>query len=217
MEKNIKFSISKEIVSTMEPVVFPGHITVINSVLDADKALKFLSTQPIVGIDTETRPNYKKGQRHKVALVQISTSDHAFLFRINRFGLCDTLKDFFEDESIVKVGLSLRDDFHQLHALSEFEPKGFVDLQELVKEYNIVDASLQKIYAIVFGKRITKNQQLSNWEAETLTESQKSYGAIDAWACLKLYNTLTSDEFDSENCPYIKPEEPDLNNETEEV
>lgn len=217
MEKDIRFSISKEIVSTMEPVIFPGHITVINSVLDANKALRFLSTQPIVGIDTETRPNYKKGQRHKVALVQISTSDHAFLFRINRFGLCDTLKDFFENESVVKVGLSLRDDFHQLHSLSEFEPKGFVDLQELVKEYNIVDASLQKIYAIVFGKRITKNQQLSNWEAESLTESQKSYGAIDAWACLKLYNTLTSGEFDSENCPYIKPDELNLNNETEEA
>ncbi len=217
MEKDIKFSISKELVSKMDPVVFPGQITVINSIADADKALRFLNTQPIVGIDTETRPNYKKGQRHKVALVQISTSDHAFLFRVNRFGLCDTLKNFFENDSVIKVGLSLRDDFHQLHALSEFEPKGFVDLQDLVKEYSIVDASLQRIYAIVFRQRITKNQQLSNWEAENLSDSQKSYGAIDAWACLKLYDTLTSGQFDAQNCPYIKIPEQIENDENKEI
>lgn len=208
--EEVKFSIDKEAVAEMDAETFPGRITVINSARDAKKALRYLMTQAVVGIDTETRPNFRKGVRHNVSLVQISTADHAFLFRVKFFGIIDEMVELFEDEKVTKVGLSLRDDFNQLQRLREFAGLGFVDLQDMVGEYDIVDASLQKVYAIVFGKRITKTQQLSNWEAEELTEAQRSYGAIDAWACLRLYNTLKSGGFDAANCPYIKAPEPEI-------
>lgn len=213
----VKFSIGKDVVAGMARVEFPGRITVINSVISAKRALRFLSTQGVVGFDTETRPAFRKGVHRDVALVQISTADHAFLFRVNRFGIIDELKAFFEDGNVVKVGLSLKDDIGRLRNVCEFEPSGFVDLQKMVGDYDIVDVSLQRVYAIVFGERIAKTQQLSNWEAEELSESQCSYAAIDAWACLRLYETLTNGGFDAANCQYIKaPEEEGVSGPEEE-
>lgn len=217
MDTDIQFSIDKEKIASLNPVVFPGKITVINSLTRAKKALKFLSSQRVVGFDTETRPNFRKGQHNKVALIQISTDKHAFLFRINKIGVFEAMKNFLENEEITKVGLSLRDDFQQLHTICEFEPKGFIDLQNVVKNYRIADTSLQKVYAIIFQERISKGQQLSNWEAELLTHEQLNYGAIDAWACLKIFSTLSSGEFDAEKCPYIKIPEPIENEENEEI
>lgn len=203
MEVERQFTIDKKVIAEMPGEIFPGRITVINSDIDARKALRFLQTQKMVGIDTETRPSFRKGQHNKVALVQISTDDQAFLFRVNKFGIIEEMVNFFENGDVTKVGLSLRDDFNQMHGLCEFEPKGFVDLQNVVGDYGIIDASLQKIYAIVFSRRISKGQQLTNWEAENLTEAQCRYGATDAWACLKLIKAFESGEFDVTKCPYI--------------
>lgn len=94
------------------------------------------------------------------------------------------------------MGLSVHDDFSVLRRSTPIEPQGFVELQRLAKEYNITDTSLQKIYAIVFGRRISKKQRLTNWEADTLTDSQRAYAALDARACLKLYRHLLAGGFD---------------------
>ena len=99
----------------------------------------------------------------------------------------DALKSFLENPSVTKVGLSLKDDFGMIHKVSEANMSGFIDLQKIVPDYGIADASLQKIYAILFDKRISKGQRLTNWEADNLTEAQKEYAAIDAWACLKTF------------------------------
>ena len=85
----------------------------------------------------------------------------------------------------------------------ELDPQGFIDLQEYVKYFHISDISLQKIYAIIFGERISKTQRLTNWEAPTLTEAQQTYAAIDAWACLRLYRRLRSGNFHPDESPYI--------------
>lgn len=104
---------------------------------------------------------------------------------------------------MVKVGLSLKDDFHMLHKLAEFEPRNFVDLQSVVKSFHIADSSLQKIYGILFNGRISKSQRLSNWEAAQLSAGQMIYASIDAWACLKIYNHLTSGSFEPMESSYI--------------
>lgn len=176
----------------MPTVVYSGHIMVVNNMDEAASALNYLKRQSVVGIDTETRPSFKRGRTHQVALIQIATEDICYLFRINQLGFIDGLRDFLEDESVIKVGLSLKDDFFMLHKIGDFQPQGYVELQSLVKEYNITDASLQKIYGIIFGERISKSQRLSNWEAADLTPAQQMYAAIDAWACLRIYKYLQS-------------------------
>ena len=134
----------------------------------------------------------------------MATLDRAFLFRLNNIGI-DPVRDFLQDGDILKIGLSLRDDFQMLHRRGEFEPSGFVELQELVKQYGITDASLPKIYGLMFGGRISKSQRLSNWEAAELTQSQQVYAAIDAWACLRIYNTLEAGGFDPDESEFKQP------------
>ena len=93
----------------------------------------------------------------------------------------------------MKIGLSLRDDFNSLRKRVEINPQNFLDIQSLVLQYGIEEASLQKIYAILFGKKISKGQRLSNWETDILTEQQKRYAALDAWACLQIYKQLNNE------------------------
>lgn len=183
-------TISKEQMSTLDAEEFKGRIVLVQSAVTAAKAMRFLMDQPIVGFDTETRPSFKKGQLHKVALIQLSTPDTCFLIRLNRLGLFPQLKEFLECEDIKKIGLSTKDDFTSLNRLSPVAPRGFVELQNMVKSHGIGEASLTKIYALLFGKRISKGQRLTNWEAVELTEAQQRYAALDAWACLKIYDYL---------------------------
>lgn len=198
-----KISISKQQLAELPAVDFDGKITVINNAADAKQAISYLEKVRLVGFDTETRPSFKKGVRHNVALIQISTIDHAFLFRINKFGLSTHMRKFIENPEIIKIGLSLKDDFSVLHHNNEFNPDGFIDLQEFVKQYHIADASLSRIYGIIFGNRISKAQRLTNWEAPQLTDAQQKYASIDAWACLKIYNHLLEGKFNPEQSQYI--------------
>lgn len=201
-------TISKQQLAELPLVEFPGEITVVDTPEGVTEALEVLRGCEMVGFDTETKPNFRKGQTNTVSLIQISTIDHSYLFRLNRLGLLPELAEFLESETPLKIGLSLKDDFHVLHRLSPFTPGGFVDLQEMVKNYHIADCSLQKIYGIIFNGRISKSQRLSNWEAESLSLRQMAYASIDAWACLKIYNCLTSGEFHPLSSPYIQTLEP---------
>ncbi len=201
MEKNI--SITKEQLAELPTETFPGTISVIESEEDAVAALRYLNNCPIVGFDTETKPTFRKGRTNTVALIQVSTIEHSFLFRLNKIGLIAPLREFIENPSVVKVGLSLKDDFFVLHRINDFIPEGFIDLQQFVKRYNIVDCSLQRIYGIIFGRRISKSQRLSNWEAVQLSAPQQAYASIDAWACLRIYQYLTEGRFDPVKSPYI--------------
>lgn len=207
--KKMALSISKEELSKLPTVVYPGDIVVINTVEEAKAALDAICRHSVIGFDTETRPSFKKGHANKVALIQIATDDACYLFRINKFGLIDEMIDLFENDAIVKVGLSLKDDYLVMHKSRQFQHRNFVDLQAFVKDYMISDCSLQKIYGIIFNGRISKSQRLSNWEAETLTGPQQMYAAIDAWACLKIFTELLSDSFDADNSPYLKELQPE--------
>lgn len=195
-------SITKEQLSGLPVEVYNGRAVVINYPKDADKAVRYLMTQRIVGFDTETRPSFWRGRQYTVSLLQIATHHECFLFRLKNTGFTESLKSFFECERVLKVGLSLNDDFRSLHVLADFSPKSYIDLQCYVKQYDIVDNSLQKIYAILFDKRISKSQRLSNWEADVLTESQRAYAALDAKACLDIYEHLSSNGFDKIHCHY---------------
>lgn len=187
-------SITKDEIAILPLEEFKGRIIVVQNEKDAEKAIAYLSTFPLVGFDTETRPCFRKGQGHKVALMQISADEVCFLFRLNFIGIPSCLSSFLTNGEIKKIGLSLKDDFGALRKRVEIVPAGFLDLQDYVGQFGIQDASLQKIYAILFKKKISKGQRLTNWEAEILSDAQKRYASLDAWACLKIYKMLQAEE-----------------------
>lgn len=157
---------------------------------EARRAVDYLLTFSRLGIDTETRPNFRPGAMNPVALLQVATEETSFLFRLNRTGLLPCIVRLLTDQGTQKVGLSLHDDWAQLRRRYDFKPANYVELQDYVKPLGIEDMSLQKLYANIFGQKISKNQRLSNWEADVLSEAQKRYAATDAWACLNLMDEI---------------------------
>jgi ribonuclease D len=182
--------IDKTELAEMPKVEFTGAIKIIDTVEKVDAAIAELSQYSVVGFDTETKPSFKRGITNKVSLLQLATDEAAYLFRLHLIGITDSIVDFLQNENILKIGISVRDDFQALRKKREIEPKGFVEIQEIAARMGIDDRSLQKIYALLFRERISKSQRLSNWELETLTESQMQYAAIDAWATIKIYKYL---------------------------
>ena len=190
MEKIIYNKYDKQSIQALPRAVFEGRIFVINTVVEAEKAVEYLLSQKMLGIDTETRPSFKKGRSYEVALLQVSTHDICFLFRLNLIGLPSAVIRLLEDINIPKIGLSLRDDIMSLHRRAIFIPGNFIDLQKHVGELGVEDLSLQKLYANFFHQKISKSVRLSNWESDVLSDSQKLYAATDAWACINLYEEL---------------------------
>ncbi|MDD6123100.1 MAG: 3'-5' exonuclease domain-containing protein 2 [Bacteroidales bacterium] len=189
--RDLHVKIDKTVIPQLPRYAFEGRIVVVQSEDEANRAVRALRAAPMIGMDTETRPAFKRGEMHKVALLQMATEDICFLFRLNQMGLPEALVELLSDKDVLKLGLSLHDDFTMLcRRNSQVKPAGYIDLQDYVKGMGIEDLSLQKLYANVFGRRISKSARLSNWEADVLTEAQKVYAATDAVTCIQLYKEL---------------------------
>ena len=211
-------TISKEKLGTLPSADYHGRITVIDDASKVGEAIETLRKADVIGFDTETRPSFKKGQTYNVALIQLATSDQAFLFRTNLIGFPKELIEILENPGILKVGLSIHDDFHNLRKVAEIEPQGFIDLQSFVKNYKIADNSLSRVYGILFDKRISKGQRLSNWEAEELSEAQQAYAALDASACITIYQYLKEGSFNPKESKYLTlPPSPEEIKDTDET
>ena len=215
-QQNYIVSISKAELATLPAAQYSGRIHLVDTIDGIDEAVADLYTSDVIGFDTETRPSFKKGQSFQVSLLQLSTRTDCYLFRLNMIGLPAQVKALLEDESKIKVGVSLHDDFHNLHRIFTLDPKGFIDLQPYVKDYLIADNSLSRIYGILFGQRISKSQRLTNWEAKSLTPSQQSYAALDALSCIRILDHLKAGNFRPETSPYYRPVEVPAANEHEE-
>jgi len=183
-------TITKEELEILPVEAFEGKIIVIQTEKEAKKAIEFLKKFDAVGFDTETKPSFKKGTTNKVALLQLATLEYCFLFRLNFIGFPDVLKEFLSNPDVKKIGLSVKDDFGSMRRRENIVPRSFIDIQEIAPKYCIEEKSLQKIFALLFGKKISKNQRLSNWENDILTDAQKKYAATDAWACCKIYQAF---------------------------
>ena len=181
----------KQRINELPVACFEGRIVVVQTEAEADKAVSYLLAQPLLGFDTETRPTFRPGPMNPVALLQVATADTCFLFRLCNMGLPDSIVRLLTDTDVLKVALSWHDDIGQLQRRRCFRGGEFFELQNHVSEFGIQDLSLQKLFANVFGQKISKGQQLSNWEADVLNEKQKLYAATDAWACLRLYEELS--------------------------
>jgi ribonuclease D len=187
-----KESITKEELTDLPLRWFEGDIVVVDTLKALREAEKVISRQKIIGFDTETKPAFKKGVTNKVALLQLSTKEQAFLIRVNKIGLSDKICTVLSDPEIIKPGVAIRDDIKGLQEWNEFEPGGFIELQDSAKDLGIQNFSLKKLTAIACGFRISKGAQLSNWEAEELTEKQQIYAATDAWTALKIYENFSN-------------------------
>ena len=191
MRKLIYNKVDKAMISQLKRVEFYGKIYVVTSPVEAEHVVDYLLSQPILGFDTETRPAFEKGKRYYCSLLQVSTRTDCFLFRLNKTGLCPAVVRLLGDEQVTKVGLAWNNDMLSLRQLGSFKSGRFIDLQDMVRELGIEDQSLVKIYANLFGERISKAERLSNWERRELTERQMEYAAIDAWACVRIYNEVS--------------------------
>ena len=190
MRKIIYNKFDKKSIAQLPTVTFPGKTVVVMSESEAEKAVHFLLSRDILGVDTETRPSFKKGESHMVSLLQVSTSEVCFLFRLNHIGITPAILRLLENKAVPMVGLSLHDDMLSLHKRVAFTPGYFIDLQDLVGELGIEDLSLQKLYANLFHQKISKRQRLTNWDSDVLNDKQKAYAALDAWACINLYKEI---------------------------
>ena len=183
-------TISKDEIALLPVNKFAGEVFYIDNPNSFKEVIGKLESESILGFDTETRPSFKKGVINEVSLLQLSTSKQAYLFRLNKIGLPDALACILSNESVQKIGVAIHDDLSSLQKLNPFSPSGFIDLQQFVKDFGIIDNGLKKLTANVLGFKISKRQQTSNWEADTLSMAQIEYAATDAWVCHEIYKTL---------------------------
>lgn len=185
-------TIDAEQIKTLPLIFFDGKITVIDTLgPEFEKAVRYLRHRSVIGFDTETRPVFTPhAPQNGVALLQLSSGRRAFLFRVYKIGLEDSLAAILANPKIIKVGAAVHDDIRGLQKIYPFQPGGFVDLQRICGEWGIQDKSVKKLTAILMGRRISKTQQLSNWEAARLSDAQKVYAATDAWICREMYFLL---------------------------
>ncbi len=183
-------SISADEINRLEVKQFDGKIHLIDSPEDVPEAVEYISKHKLIGFDTESKPSFSKGSSNKVSLLQLAIPDEVFLFRLLYTGLPDELIRLFEDEDIIFAGVAIRDDVRKLQQIRSFKDAGFLELQKYSSYYKIEDNSLKKLAAIVMNIRISKSQQLSDWEAKILTEAQMRYAATDAWVCHEVYHIL---------------------------
>lgn len=213
MRKIIYNKFDKNDLAKLPQAAFPGRIVTILGEHEADRAVEYLLSCDILGVDTETRPVFQKGSHRLVSLLQVSTKDICFLFRLNIIGLTPSVIKLLSNTNVPMVGLSWHDDLCALKKRGEFIPGYFIDIQDLTENIGIEDKSLQKLYANLFGKKISKRQRLTNWDADVLTDKQKLYAATDAWACINLYEEIRRLQQNGNYMLLIKPEE---TNETKE-
>ena len=187
MKKTIYNKFDKATINALPLVEYPYKINVILNEYEAERAVDYLLTCDILGVDTETKLAFRRGQNHKVALLQVATREQCFLVRLNHLGLPQSIIRLLSNRMVPMVGLSWHDDIMSLHRRAEFTPGWFIDIQDIIGNIGIEDKSLQKLYANLFGEKISKRQRLTNWDADVLNEKQKRYAATDAWACINLY------------------------------
>jgi len=187
-------SVTAEELDSMPVASFSGEIKVIaSSGEDFDRAVKYLSKQKVIGFDTETKPSFvAHSKRNQVAILQLAGVDRAYIFKLHNIGLPSGLVSILSSGKIIKVGAAVNDDINALCFHCKFQAKGFVDLQKIAYKWGIEVKSVRKMAAIILKMRVSKSQQLSNWEAAELTGAQINYAAIDAWICQKMYLKLLS-------------------------
>ncbi|POB14620.1 MULTISPECIES: 3'-5' exonuclease [Pseudomonadati] len=191
---NIKARITKEEINSFEMIDYTGQIHLIDTeqkAQDISKRFQELNQKyNCTGLDTESRPSFKKTDNFRISLIQVSFEDECFLFRLNKIQCPDYLVEYLEDENLIKTGVAVKDDCRDLKKQYHINAKGVVDVQDLAKAQGYITLGLQSLTGILLEKKISKKAKLTNWENNKLTDAQIRYAATDAWISLKLYQAL---------------------------
>lgn len=196
-------TIDNDTVASLPAARFAGQIVIVDKNEQIEEACNDLKRYDVIGFDTETRPSFRAGVSYKVGLLQLSTPDTCYLFRLSHIRLDNRILKILGSRQILKIGADVTGDIRALHALRNFHADGFVDLQVEASRWGIEEKSLRKLSAIVLNMRVSKAQRLSNWEAEILTQQQQEYAATDAWVCIEIMKELQRVEPKSEKLSII--------------
>lgn len=190
MTNTFQHTITNDATSQLPAIEFRGEVRIVEHERDIKAACHDLLEQPVIGFDTETRPSFRVGVTYRVSLLQLSTPERCYLFRLNKIPLDKAILDVLESCKVLKIGADVAGDLRQLRQLRHFRDGGFIDLQSIACQWGVEEKSLRKLSAIVLGQRVSKAQRLSNWEATSLTDKQQLYAATDAWVCTRIYERL---------------------------
>ena len=180
-------TISKEAIASLPIRRYEGEVGLVAAPQDLERAMADIRQEQVVGLDTETRPAFKKGESYPPSLVQVATARVVWIFQIRQVDCSAALTELLEAPGIVKAGVGLADDLRQLKKLFPFTEASVVDLGTLGKRLGLGQTGLRNLAGIFLGFRIPKGKRTSNWAAQRLTREQIGYAAMDAWAARELY------------------------------
>lgn len=162
---------------------FPGRVVVISVPEDEERVRTAFEGEAFLGLDTETRPSSAASPKNRLALVQVATSRLACLWRVGEMRcIPPLLRKLIEDPSRHKIAQGAT---HEVDVFRDewcLSPQSFIDLHHIALHLKTNPRSLQGLVALFLGKRLGKEQRLSNWEQSPLTQAQIEYAALDAWA-----------------------------------
>jgi len=185
-------SITNEELNELTVGCYRGVIVMVNHKDGVAEAMKRVMQSPVCGVDTESVPSFRRGEKHPVSLLQIATEKTVFLIRLNKTGVTPEIVRFFESPEICKVGIALNDDVRLLNKLHSITSQNVIDLNTYCTQLGFESIGAKKLSALVLGFRISKSQQTSNWENYELSEAQRRYAATDAWVCREIYMKLNN-------------------------
>jgi ribonuclease D len=180
-------TISRDEVVALPIRRYEGEIVVVGTPAELERAGEDFAQEALIGIDTETRPAFRKGESYAPALVQVATARAVYLFQIQQQDCSAVLKTLLDSETIVKAGVSIAYDLRQLKQVFPFEEKAVVDLGWAAKRHGLEQSGVRNLAALFLGFRIPKGTKTTNWAARRLSPQQIAYAATDAWACRELY------------------------------
>ena len=166
---------------------YEGTIRLVASAQDLERAIQVIRGEQVVGLDTETKPTFRKGQFYLPCLVQIATASVVYLFQLKRMEFSGTLVEVLENPALIKAGIGLANDFSKLKRVFPFEPQNIIDLSLVAQQHGIQQSGVRNLAGQLLGFRVTKRSATSNWARPRLTPKQIVYAATDAWVCRELF------------------------------
>jgi ribonuclease D len=179
--------ISREDMARLPIRRYEGRVCTVETPHELEQAAADLRSETAVGLDTETRPAFRKGEHHLPALVQVATARAVYLFPLRHREVFPVLAELLSQARIVKAGVSLADDLRALKRVFPFEEKSILDLGRVARSAGLGQTGVRNLAGMFLGFRIPKGTKTSNWARRDLSSAQIAYAATDAWACRELY------------------------------
>lgn len=169
------------------------RIIIVEDAHSLARAQSTLSGHCVLGFDTESKPTFKPGEKSLGPhLIQFATPDQAVLIPIGYQDGIDYALSIIEDMDVMKVGFGLSGDRTLFRKKFGVTLRNAKDLcLKLKKEYRFKQpVGAKTAVALVFGRRLSKSAQRSNWASWPLDDHQIKYAANDAYCALAVHQKI---------------------------